>query len=73
MKYDDVYVLWLIIVCEWVGDVLFVDVLLVMGFVLDVFGVAVSSCVGVCISSRVCIVVVLSVCISDEPSVCYYI
>ena len=24
MKYDDVFVIWLIVVCEWVGDGLFV-------------------------------------------------
>ena len=30
LKYDDVFVLLLIIVCEWVGDVFVVDVLLLM-------------------------------------------
>ena len=31
MKYDNVFVLWLIVVCKWVGDVLFVIVLFEMG------------------------------------------
>ena len=31
LNYDDVFVIWLIVVCEWVVDILLVDVLLVMG------------------------------------------
>ena len=42
LKYDDVFVLWLIVVCEWVGGDLFV-----MGCLLSVLGVVVSICVGV--------------------------
>ena len=67
MKYDDVFVLWLIVVCEWVGGGLFV-----MGSCV----VCVWCCCYVlcgCIngaSSQVCIVAVLYVCNTDEPSVC---
>ena len=31
LKYNDVFVLWLIVVWNWVGGVLLVDLLLVMG------------------------------------------
>ena len=68
LKNDDVYVLWLIVVCERVGGVL-----LVMGCCV---GCAWHCCYELCGCVNgtspvwVCIVVVLSVCISDEPSVC---
>ena len=61
------FVLWLIVVCEWLG----VD-LSAMGcccLCLVLLLRFVWMCVW-CISSQVCIVAVLSVCNSDEPSVC---
>ena len=67
LKYDDVFVLWLIIVCEWLGG----D--------LSAMGCCVVCawywCYGLCgcvygASLVKCIVAVLSVCNSDEPSVC---
>ena len=60
------FVLWLIVVCEWVGDGLVCWMCLAL--LLRVVWVC-----EWCISSRVCLVVVLSVCISDEPIVCGYI
>ena len=41
LKYDNVFVLWLILVCEWVVFCWYWAV------VLDVLGVVVTSCVGV--------------------------
>ena len=64
LKYDDVFVLWLIVVCEWVGGSFVSD-----GLCLVLLLRFVWVCEW-CISSQVCTVTVLSVCISDEPSVC---
>ena len=48
LKYDDVFILWLIVVCEWV-----VTFYLCLALLLRVVGVC-----EWCLSSRVCIVVV---------------
>ena len=42
LKYDDSFVLWLIIVCEWVGGVL-----LVMGCCVGCVWLCCTGCVGV--------------------------
>ena len=68
LKYDDVFVLWLIVVCEWVCACCFVSGGLFCSMCLALLLRVVWVCEW-CISSWVCIVFVLSVSISDEPSV----
>ena len=63
--YDDVFVHWLIVVCEWVGGNLFV-----MGCCVVCAWCCYVLCGCVNGASPVRFVAVLSVCISDEPSVC---
>ena len=72
------FVIWLIVVCEWVCGGLFV-----MGSCVVCDGELRCLCLMLllrfvwvyewCISSQVCIVAVVYVCISDEPNVCCYI
>ena len=45
LKYDDVFVLWLSVICEWLSDVFLVDVLLVMGCCV---GCVLRCCYGLC-------------------------
>ena len=75
MKNDNVFVLWLSVVCDCVGGDLFV-----MGCCVVCDGLLCCLCLMLllrfvwvcewCISSQVCIEAGLSVCISDESSVC---